>query len=330
LQVSNTNASVTSEQNPLGRREGSGGMIMDRLELYRIMSRSVEGRPYGDTWEEITCACRVCGSAVDATDARAEHIRHLVSEEECLQQLRTVGIIGFGSFGQLIARHLNDYYSVRVHDVVDRSLFASAIGVRWSSLPQVAATDVVVLAVPLSCMADVLSSIRRWIQPDALVVDVCSVKEEPLRLIRQHLPKANVVGMHPLFGPQSAKDGLCGHSIILCPEHCDHIRLQQIRHFLSRQLRLRVIDMSADAHDQHMAKVQALTHFISRALSTIGIDDSPVSTVAFEHLRQAVRLLSDDSWELFETIQSGNPYSHAVRRQFIEALTQIDNKVNRR
>ena len=59
----------------------------------------------------------------------------------------------------------------------------------------------------------VLKEVAPFIKPGALVVDVASVKVKPTGWMEQHVPAhADIVGLHPLFGPQSGKNGIAGLS----------------------------------------------------------------------------------------------------------------------
>lgn len=68
-------------------------------------------------------------------------------------QKPSVGIIGFGAFGKLIARHTAGYFDVCAYDpspCPDDE--AAALGVALTSLEAAARCDVIVVATPVSCM----------------------------------------------------------------------------------------------------------------------------------------------------------------------------------
>ena len=119
---------------------------------------------------------------------------------------QTLSIIGFGAFGQLIARHLRPHLALSVCDPC----------VRPNDLPQVdpaqaARADIVVLAVPLPQLEAVLRAIAPHLRPGSTVIDVSSVKVEPARLMLDLLPDhVGIVASHPLFGPASAAGGIDG------------------------------------------------------------------------------------------------------------------------
>ncbi|WP_295043603.1 prephenate dehydrogenase [uncultured Paracoccus sp.] len=228
----------------------------------------------------------------------------------------TLSIIGFGAFGQLIARHLRPHLALSVCDPQTRA----------NDLPplepaQAAIADIVVLAVPLSRMAGVLRAIAPHLRPGAVVIDVASVKVEPARLMLDLLPPhVEIVASHPLFGPASAADGLAGHRIAWCPLRGGRHRL------LAAALRsqgLEVIATTPDQHDRDMAVVQGLTHLIARSLSRLGPLPQRMATRSFAMLVQAAAMVQDDSPELLATILRDNPHAEAVRSRFLAEAAGI-------
>ena len=82
--------------------------------------------------------------------------------------MKRFGIIGFGRFGQLAARHLRDHFSVVVTDTADVGEAAAAIGVKTGSLADAADCDVVMLAVPVQAMAATIAAIAPLSRPTRL------------------------------------------------------------------------------------------------------------------------------------------------------------------
>jgi prephenate dehydrogenase len=237
-----------------------------------------------------------------------------------------IGIIGFGQFGQFMARHLARFFKISVCDEVDRSEEAAKINVEWTTLEETVKREVVIFAVPLKAFEDVLKRAAPHLRADALVIDVCSVKMKPIELMLDLLPSSNeIIGTHPLFGPQSGRDGIEGLRVVLCPVRTN--RAEEVRKFLNHDLKLMVLERAPEEHDREMAHVQALTHFVARALFEMHVEDSPLATVSYQELMRAASLLSDDSWELFQTIQQGNPHAAERRKAFIEKLIELEKRI---
>lgn len=229
---------------------------------------------------------------------------------------RTLSIVGFSAFGQLIARNLRPFLALSVCDPRLRSNDLPRV-----DLAQAARADIVVLAVPLSQLEAVLRDIAPHLRPGTTVIDVVSVKVEPARLMLQYLPEhVDVVASHPLFGPASAADGLAGHRIAWCPlRGRGHRRLAA---FL-RGLGLEVIGTTPDQHDRDMAVVQGLTHLIARSLSRLGPMPHRMATRSFQKLAEAAAIVQDDSPELLATILRANPHAAGIRGRFLAEAAAI-------
>jgi prephenate dehydrogenase len=244
-------------------------------------------------------------------------------------QRKQIGIIGFGQFGRFMAGHLAAHFDVAVFDEADHSGDAAKIGVSWDDFERVASRGILIFAIPFNSLESVIRRAAAIVKPGTLCLDVCSVKIEPLRLMAEFLPATvEIVGTHPLFGPQSGSDGIRNLRIVVCPVRTT--RLDQLKAFLSNELRLRVYERDAVDHDREMAHVQALTHFVARALDELHVEESELATVSYEGLMRAARLVSEDSWELFTTIQDGNPFADAKRMAFIEKLVELENRLGLR
>lgn len=240
--------------------------------------------------------------------------------------MRTLGIIGFGGFGQFMVKHLQPYISVTVHDLTDLSHVAAEHNVEWGSLQDTASKDIVILAVPVQFLEPLLIDIKSFLKTDALVVDVSSVKVKPIALMLKHLPPSvDILGTHPLFGPQSGKHGVKGLNVVICPVRSKKTRA--VIHFLSHVIQLTVLERTPETHDKQMAYVQALTHFIGRSINEMDIPDVEQKTPAYQYLLDIKRNLGGDSMDLFLTIELENPYAKRVREEFMGALKSLNDRL---
>lgn len=225
-----------------------------------------------------------------------------------------------------MAQHLAPFFDVTVCDNANLHTKAESIGVNWKDFENTVNKNIVIFAVPLKAFEIVLKRAVPFLQADATCFDVCSVKMKPLELMREILPETvELVGTHPLFGPQSGREGIEGMRVALCPLRTN--KSEKIKRFLVEELKLRVFEKSPAEHDKEMAHVQALTHFVARALDELHVVDSELATVSYEELMKAARLVSEDSWELFQTIQQGNPFAETKRKAFIEKLVELENRM---
>jgi prephenate dehydrogenase len=241
-------------------------------------------------------------------------------------RFETLGIVGYGHFGQFLASSLARHGKVLVYDADDAKLEHTTDGVRPASLAEVAAADVIVLAVPFSALAGVLQAIRDLLGRDTVVMDVVSTKERAGKLLEEILPAdANMLATHPLFGPPSMARIEPGLRVVVTAERGQ--AAAAFREFLEEQLGLEVVSLSPEEHDRAMAYMQSLPFFIARALVSIDVlelkhrDDLAIPS--FEKLAEIAFIEQQHTVDMFDTSQISNPYADEARRHFLSALQQL-------
>ncbi|MCJ8345147.1 prephenate dehydrogenase [bacterium] len=236
----------------------------------------------------------------------------------------SLGIIGFGNFTTFMIPFLQEHFEIFVYDSLDCHQKAQELQVSWSSLKEVCTKEVLIIAVPIQYLEDSLKLASSMIKKKTFVIDVSSVKLKTIELMERYLdPEVRWVGTHPLFGPQSGKNGLKGLSIVVCPKEKDSF--EGLQNFLREQLLLNVLVKTADEHDREMAYVQALSHFVSRALDRMNIPQSDQKTYAYQCLLDIRETLRGDSWDLFFSIQNENPYAVDLRHDFLSELQTLNS-----
>jgi len=235
-----------------------------------------------------------------------------------------IGLIGLGAFGRLIAAHVGARMPLLGYDPSPREVK----GVTPASLAETAGCDVVILAVPVPALRDTCRAIRPHLRPGALVVDVCSVKVLPAEIMREELPAhVDIVGTHPMFGPQSARGGVKGLKIVLCPIR-GHLH-RPLAGWLRQTFGLNAIIASPEQHDQEAAMVQGLVHLIAKVLVEMEPLPRAMTTVSFDLLMRVVEMVRHDAPEVFYAIERMNPYAPDVRRKFFglaaELAEQLEN-----
>ncbi|WP_438851127.1 prephenate dehydrogenase/arogenate dehydrogenase family protein [Brevundimonas nasdae] len=236
-----------------------------------------------------------------------------------------LGLIGYGAFGRLTARHLSAWFEVAAYDPAVSEGDAHAV---LTDLTTAAACPVVVLAVPVEALEDTLSAIRPHLAPDALVIDVGSVKVKPALAMQAALAEGvRIVGTHPLFGPQSGKDGIVGLRIAVCPVR-EAKDARRVAAFCRHALKLKVFQVTPEEHDREAAVVQGLTHLIARVLLNMEPLPTRMTTASFERLMQAVDMVRHDSPAVFRAIERDNPFAAEVRDRFFALADQARHDVD--
>jgi prephenate dehydrogenase len=236
-----------------------------------------------------------------------------------------IGVYGLGRFGAFWARLLSEKFPVYGYNRTRRP--APSEAVTLVSLEEVAACDVLFLCTAISSLETVLRELSPHLPPGTLVADTCSVKVFPAKAMLRLLPaEVYILGTHPMFGPDSARDGVRGLPCILSP-----IRVQEEQTSFWRKTflsyGLRVVDMTPDEHDLEAAMTQGVTHFIGRVLKDLDLKPSRIGTVGYGKLLEIMGQTCNDPWQLFIDLQQYNPHTREMREKLQSSLKKILEKL---
>ncbi|WP_236790743.1 prephenate dehydrogenase [Amycolatopsis sp. GM8] len=151
-----------------------------------------------------------------------------------------------------------------------------------AALERAAAQDaLVVLAVPLTVIDEVLRQVGRC-APRCLLTDVASVKSSVLRAARSFAPETRFVGGHPMAG--TAESGwragnaalFGGAAWVTCVEADTDLAAWAEVSRLALDVGAHVVPLTADAHDEAVARISHLPHLLAAVLATIGAQGGPV------------------------------------------------------
>lgn len=228
-----------------------------------------------------------------------------------------IGIIGgTGGIGRWFASFLRaEGYPVHV---VGRS--------EGMPIPELAdRCRVVIIAVPIAATLDVIRCVGPHLPSDALLMDFTSLKEEPVREMLK-ATAAEVVGCHPLFGPDCPS--LAGQNIVLCPGRGD--RWLKRMEVLFKTGGACVTVTTPAEHDRMMALVQGLTHLdtilLGLTLRDSGMEASALdafSTPVFRTKRAIVEKVFGASPQLYAGLLAGNPVMEEIFGRYEKNLSLL-------
>lgn len=238
-----------------------------------------------------------------------------------------IGLIGYGRFGRLAAKYLSRRATVLVYDSRRGSCPAGGKRIRAATLRQVASLPVVILAVPMSSLRATLRRIAPFCVPGALIMDVCTAKQEPLRWMRRILPRhVAIVGSHPLFGPDSDTGSLRGQRVVLCPVRVSRRMLSTIGSAL-RGEGLIVETMTPGFHDRMVAETIVLSHFVGRMIDGARLTRHAGATASYRHLLSVVDVATHDSFQLLQDLWTFNPHSRPALRKLLRSAGRLHAKL---
>ena len=185
--------------------------------------------------------------------------------------------------------------------------------------------NVVVVAVPISATADIIKQVGPLLAKDTLLMDLTSLKKEPVKLMLANSP-AEVIGCHPLFGPDLTD--VSGQNIVLYPARGNEW-FPWIKNICEKN-KLVVLETAPDEHDKMMAIVQALNHLntiiLGMALAETDIPLTEItkfSTPIFKTKLEIIKKVFTETPELYADIITENPQTGKMLDICEKTLTDI-------
>ena len=241
-----------------------------------------------------------------------------------------VGVYGLGRFGAFWASMLARKFTVVGFNRSKGRVIPGDINV----VPEEEAVqaDALFLCVSISSFERVVERIAPIIGKNTVVFDTCSVKVHPVEVMKAKLPEDNeIIASHPMFGPDSAREGLDGLPMVFCPIHARQETVEFWRSVFE-EYRLHVLEMSPHEHDRKAAYTQGITHFIGRLLEGLDLEESRMGTVGYHKLLDIVEQTCNDPMQLFIDLQKYNPYTKDmwddISRSFEKTLHLLDAPAN--
>jgi len=189
--------------------------------------------------------------------------------------------------------------------------------------------DVVVVSVPIPVMENVIREVGPLVREGGLLMDLASIKKMPVEAMLR-TSRAEVVGAHPLFGPDHASEA--GLKVAVCPARGER-GLNWLVGIL-KDAGLRATVLSAEKHDRIMGLIQGVNHFstlaLALAISRCGVemtDISNLSTRTFGQKVDRIRSMLKQSESLFESILMDNASAGEIIDLYLDGVTKLGRMV---
>ncbi|XP_020107198.1 arogenate dehydrogenase 2, chloroplastic-like [Ananas comosus] len=223
-----------------------------------------------------------------------------------------------------------------LHSRSDHSAAAASVGAAFFRDPHDLCEchpDVVLLATSILSAERVLRSLPlQRLRRSTLFVDVLSVKEFPKNLFLQLLPPHfDILCTHPMFGPESAKDGWAGLPFVY-----DKVRLADADDRLDRCANFldifsregcRMVEMPCGEHDEIAAESQFLTHTVGRVVAKLDLKPTPINTKGYEMLLKLVENTCSDSFDLYNGLFMYNKNSTELLERLDVAFDSLKKEL---
>ncbi|MGQ9551017.1 MAG: prephenate dehydrogenase/arogenate dehydrogenase family protein [Candidatus Bathycorpusculaceae bacterium] len=247
-------------------------------------------------------------------------------------------IIGAGKMGTWFTKFfLEEGYSVIVSDKDRGKLLKieNEFPVETADAPaSVKNADIILVCVPIDDFEDVIKEIRSNVGSGQVIMDICSIKEPPVKIMHKHIKRGIVLGMHPVFGPGSTS--VKNKNFILTPTSSEERKLAEDFKVWLEGKEAHVSIMSPRKHDELMSIVLGLPHFIGLVACDILLDQSTLSETrrvagaSYKMLLTLAEAVASEKADFYADLQLNLPSSEQIESLFIakseEWLKVIKNK----
>ena len=214
-----------------------------------------------------------------------------------------------------------------------QSIEVYRVGRKTALTPQMMARlcDVIVISVPIKDTIPMIEELSPLVSERSLMMDLTSIKKGPIDAMMSH-SKSEVIGTHPLFGPEESGEGL---NMIICPG-----RTKRWLGWLTKIIEnggIHIQTMTPEKHDQLMGLIQGVNHFSTLALALCIIESgfSPeeiiqCSTQTFKQRIDRLKSLLNQSSELFSSLLIDNSESYKYIDKYNQATQELATIVQKK
>ncbi len=231
------------------------------------------------------------------------------------------GVFGLGRFGRFWAEQLATKLPVVAYNRTKRDITLKNVEI--VEFEEFVECDVIFICTAISSLHDVLSHIAPHLKKDTLIIDTCSVKVYPKQVMEEIFPQnISLIATHPMFGPDSGKNGVQGLPIMIDPFRCS----PETGDFwidTFKGMGLDVLPMSCEQHDREAAYSQGVTHFVGRMLDELDLKQTRIATLGYTKLLEIVEQTCNDPFQLFLDLQRYNPYAQQMHTDLKNAIDKI-------
>ncbi len=194
--------------------------------------------------------------------------------------------------------------------------------------------DKVIICVSINAFEDVVKKIAPWVGEGETVIDICSVKEQPVRIMHQYIKKGLVLGTHPVFGPGSK--GVRGKAYILTPTNSKEQSFAKKYKLWLEKMGARVFTMAPKKHDELMSVVLGLPHFVGLVTCdtllerTDFLETKNVAGTTYRLLFTLAEATALETPDLYASLQTGLPEVGKLEDAFIEKAREWLNLIKRK
>ena len=207
---------------------------------------------------------------------------------------KKIAIVGVGLIGGSLALQLHEkkissrLIGVEANEFHGQKALELELVDEISSLDDaIKHSEVIILAIPVDSLVNLLPKVLDKIN-NQIVIDLGSTKAHLIEAVKNHPKRGRYVAAHPMWGteysgPQAAVKGAFENvAVIICnAKDSDSDALDWTKEMFLK-IRMRILEMDAEAHDLHAAYVSHISHITSFALANTVLEKEKEEEAIFE------------------------------------------------
>lgn len=233
-----------------------------------------------------------------------------------------IGIIGLGLIGGSMGIALKEIYPNAVligsdHSIenCNKALELGLVDIIADSKSLYKKSELILLCLPVDATSKLLPEVLSNISDDTIVMDMGSTKLSMMKAVENHIKRKNYIACHPIAGTENSgplaaiKDLFKNKVAILCNLESSATAAVEKAEEILECIGMRIVKMSAEEHDRHLAYVSHLSHISSFMLGltvlNIEKDEKNIFDLAGSGFESTVRL-AKSSAEMWTPILKEN------------------------
>ncbi len=181
--------------------------------------------------------------------------------------------------------------------------------------------DRVMICVSISAFEETVKKIASNVRQGQPIMDICSIKEYPVKVMHEYLTAGLTLGTHPLFGPGSK--GVKHKTYILTPTNSKEREYAEgFKKWLEKE-EAHVFIMSPQKHDELMTVVLGLPHFLGLvACETLieqpdFLETKKVAGTTYRMLFTLAEASAMETPDLYANLQTKLPHLKKIEEEFV-------------
>ncbi len=234
-------------------------------------------------------------------------------------------ILGAGKMGVWFAKFCKENgETVILADRNEEKLtkLGKELGVETSDfVGAVKAAELIMVCVSISAFEEVVKKIGPSVHQGQTVLDICSIKEYPVKVMHKNIKNGLVLGTHPVFGPGSK--GVKHKAFILTPTNAEEKEFAEKYKGWLEKVGAHVFVMLPSKHDELMSVVLGLPHFLGLVACDTLLEqqDFPetkkVAGTTYRLLFTLAEATALETPDLYASLQTKLPQLQKIEDQFI-------------